>query len=241
MRFFGLGPQNDKKNVDVIHLTERNRSAVVEKVVSLLKRGGVVAVPTDTVYGLIADTLRPDAVRKVFRIKARSHAKALPVFVRDVAEARQYVFLERGLAPLLDSMWPGQTTVVLRKKPVMPDLVTGGSRTVGLRVPDHPFLKVLLECYPHPLTATSANLSGSEPASSAVDIQKIFRNHIPRPDLLIDAGKLPPSPSSTVLDMTNPKNPRILRMGAITKEQLDAILNQRRAGNKNDSSAVNGK
>lgn len=213
-------------NVDVIHLTERNQSAAVEKVASLLKRGGVAAVPTDTVYGLIADVMRPDAVRKVFRIKARSHTKALPVFVRDVAEARHYAFIERELMPLLDGMWPGQTTVVLRKKPDIPDLVTGGAKTVGLRVPDQPFLKALLDCYPHPLTATSANLSGSEPASSAVDIQKIFRRHIPRPDLLVDAGTLPPSSSSTVLDMTNPRNPRILRMGAITKEKLDEILKQ---------------
>lgn len=227
--------------MDIIHLTERNQSAAVEKVASLLKRGGVAAVPTDTVYGLIADVMRLDAVRKVFRIKARSHTKALPVFVRDITEARQYAFIERELLRFLEDMWPGPTTVVLRKKPAMPDLVTGGAKTVGLRVPEHPFLKALLECYPHPLTATSANLSGSEPASSAVDIQKIFRRHIPRPDLLVDAGTLPPSPSSTVLDMTNPKNPKILRMGAITKGQLDTILSQWHINNKESSGTISRK
>ncbi len=210
--------------MDVVHLTERNQNAVLEKVASLLKRGGVVAVPTDTVYGLMADVLRPAAVRKVFRIKARSHAKALPVFVRDIAMARRYAFVEQRLIPLLDELWPGQTTVVLSKREAMSDLVTGGAKTVGLRVPDYPFLAALLAVFPNPLTATSANLSGSEPAHSGVAVENTFRRHIPRPDLVVDAGALPPSRSSTVLDLTHPENPRILRMGAITKTELDKYL-----------------
>ena len=210
--------------MDVLHLTERNQAAIVERVASLLKRGGVVAVPTDTVYGLMADVLRLAAVRKVFRIKARSHAKALPVFVRDIAMARHYAYVEQSLAPILGELWPGQTTVVLRKREVMPDLVTGGSKTVGLRVPAYPFLTAVLAAFPNPLTATSANLSGSEPAHSGVAVQNTFRRHIPRPDLVVDAGGLPPSRSSTVLDLTHPENPKILRMGAISKTELDKYL-----------------
>lgn len=212
--------------MDVLHLTERNESAAVERVSSLLARGGVVAVPTDTVYGLVADVLSTAAVRKVFRIKARSHTKAMPVFVRDVEMARKFAFVERELVKILGGMWPGPTTVVLRKKPAMPDLVTGGSNTVGLRVPDYSFLTMLLTAFPNPLTATSANLSGSESAHSGVAVQNTFRRHIPQPDLLVDAGELPPSPPSTVLDLTRPENPKILRMGAITKEQLDEMLSQ---------------
>ena len=212
--------------MDVLRLGAKNQEAVVDRVASLLKRGGVIAAPTDTVYGLLADVTRPDAVAKVFRIKARSHTKALPVFVRDVVQARHYAFVERELIKLLEGMWPGQTTVVLRKKQAMPDAVTGGMKTVGLRVPDHHFMSLLLGRYPHPLTATSANLSGSEPTSSAADIQKIFRQHVPAPDLLVDGGILPPSPPSTVIDLTRSDNPRILRMGAITKEKLGEILSQ---------------
>lgn len=212
--------------MDVIHLTERNQEAVVERVSSLLRRGGVVAVPTDTVYGLVADVLQEAAVRKVFRIKKRSHLKALPVFVRDVAAARKYAYASARLERLLGELWPGQTTVVLKKKDAMPGLVTGGAKTVGLRLPDHPFLLALLAIYPNPLTATSANLSGSEPASSALEVQNAFRRHIPAPDLLVDGGMLPPSPPSTVLDLTNPQNPKILRMGTITKEKLDEFLKQ---------------
>lgn len=212
--------------MDVLHLTERNQAAVVERVASLLKRGGVVAVPTDTVYGLAADVTRADAVRKVFRIKARSHAKAVPVFVRDVEMAKRYAFVERELVKLLNEMWPGPTTVVLHKKPAMPDAITGGTKTVGLRIPGHPFVRALLERYPNPLTGTSANLSGSEPASSATAVQMTFRAHVPRPDLIVDGGPLPPSPPSTVVDLTRPDKPKILRMGAITKGKLDEFLKQ---------------
>ena len=176
--------------MEVVHLTERNQEAVVEKAASILRRGGVVAVPTDTVYGLAADALREVAVQKVFRSKRRAHTKAVPVFVRDIAMAREYAYVEARLSRLLEKFWPGQTTVVLRKKDAMPDLVTGGTPTVGLRVPDHPFLSWLLAAYPNPLTATSANLSGSEPASSAVDVQQTFRDHIPRPDLIVDGGRV---------------------------------------------------
>lgn len=212
--------------MEVLHLTERNHDLVVEWAASLLRRGGVVAVPTDTVYGLAADVLHEAAVRKVFRIKKRAHTKAVPVFVRDIAMAREYAYVEARLSRLLGKFWPGQTTVVLRKKDAMPDLVTGSTLTIGLRVPDHPFLSLLLARCPNPLTATSANLSGSEPASSAVDVQQTFRGHIPRPDLVVDGGSLPASPSSTVLDLTDPSNPKVLRMGAITKAKLDEFIKE---------------
>ena len=181
--------------MDVLHLTERNFEHAVERVAWLLKRGGVIAVPTDTVYGLIADIHRDDAVRKVFRIKARSHAKALPVFIRDIEMAEKYAYVERELMPQLGKFWPGPTTVVLEKRDVMSNLITGGAKTVGLRVPGHPFIRALLDCYPNPLTGTSANLSGSESARSGLDIQKMFQKRVPRPDMLVDVGILPPSPS----------------------------------------------
>lgn len=227
--------------MDVAHLTERNLDAVVGQVSSLLRRGGVAALPTDTVYGLAADVLNEAAVKKVFRIKARSHQKALPVFVRDIPMARRYAVIDARLWRLLDELWPGQATVVLRKRSAMPDSVSGGMRGVGLRVSEHPFLTALLNFYPNPLTATSANPSGSEPASSGAEVAATFRRHIPTPDLLVDAGALPPSPPSTVLDLTNPQNPRILRMGAITKEQLDTILSQWRIGSREGPDTISGK
>lgn len=212
--------------MDTLRLTEHNHREAAEAVAELLARGGVVAVPTDTVYGLIADVLLPVAVRKIFRIKARAHAKALPVFVRDIPMARQYASIDGKLWRVLEELWPGRTTAVLRKRLAMPDLVTGGARTVGLRIPAHPFLEQLLALYPHPLVGTSANLSGSEPAQSADEVRRTFRGNVPQPDLLVDGGVLPPSPPSTVWDLTRLENPKILRMGAITKEELDALLAQ---------------
>jgi L-threonylcarbamoyladenylate synthase len=218
--------------MQAISLTAENQGAVAEAVIAHLKRGGVVAVPTDTVYGLIADILDASAVTKVFRIKERSHLKALPVFVRDIPMARQYAHIDAKLWRLLEELWPGQTTAVLRKRPAMPDLVTGGEKTVALRIPDHPLLATILEHYPYPLTGTSANLSGNEPAQSADEVRQVLGARHPRPDLLVDAGQLPPSPPSTVLDLTSSSNPKILRMGAITKEKLDEYLAQWR-GQKN--------
>lgn len=211
-------------DMDTIALTAANEMEVVERVISLLKRGGVAAVPTDTVYGLLADVLSAPAVRKVFRMKARSHAKAVPVFVRDIPMARMYAHIDAKIWRMLDGLWPGQTTAVLAKKPSMPDLVTGGEKSVGMRVPDYRFLHALLERFPRPLTATSANRSGDEPASSGEAVRAAFRGMVPQPDLVVDAGALPPSPSSTVLDLTNPHNPKVLRMGAVTKEKLAEIF-----------------
>lgn len=210
--------------MEILHLTENNQDAVVAHVADLLKRGGVVAVPTDTVYGLIGDALRESSVKKIYRIKARSYQKALPVFVRDVAMAKQYGIIDAKVMKLLEELWPGQTTVVLRKKDAMPDVVTGGMKTVGFRIPDHAFIRALTEAYPHPLAETSANISGSEPAQSPSEVQNTFHHHIPEPDLLVDGGKIESTGPSTVLDLTTPSNPKILRMGAITKDELDKIL-----------------
>ncbi|OHA09006.1 MAG: threonylcarbamoyl-AMP synthase [Candidatus Sungbacteria bacterium RIFCSPLOWO2_01_FULL_60_25] len=210
--------------MNILHLTENNQSAVVDHVVNLLQRGGVVAVPTDTVYGLVADATRESAVKKIFRIKARSYQKALPVFVRDAAMAKHYAFIDAKVMKLLEELWPGKTTVVLRKKDAMPDGVTGGMKTVGFRISDHPFIRALTAAYPHPLAETSANLSGSEPAQSPSEVQNTFHRHIPEPDLLVDGGRIASAGPSTVLDLTMPSNPKILRMGAITKGELDKIL-----------------
>lgn len=210
--------------MDVLHLTGRNLDFVVQRTVSLLMRGGVVAAPTDTVYGLLSDALRESAVKKVFRIKARSHAKALPIFVRDIAMAKQYAYVEAKLANVLSELWPGPTTVVLRKRDRLPDVVTGGDPSVGIRIPDHPFMANVCAAFPNPLTGTSANLTGMEPARSATELQNTFKRAIPRPDLIIDGGELPPSPPSTVFDVTNPANPKILRMGATTREELMELL-----------------
>ncbi len=210
--------------MDVLHLTANNQDAVIQRVVSLIKRGGVVVLPTDTVYGLVGDCLRDAAVKKIFRIKARSHQKALPVFIRDFEMARHYAYIDAKLKSLVEEMWPGPTTLVFKKKETMPDLVTGAMKTVALRIPEYELVNQIAAGVGQPLVGTSANLSGNEPAQSAAEVQNTFIHHVPRPDAIVDGGRLPPSPPSTILDMTDPKNPKILRMGAITKEKLDEYL-----------------
>ncbi|RJQ35964.1 threonylcarbamoyl-AMP synthase [Candidatus Parcubacteria bacterium] len=212
--------------MDVLHLTERNIDAAADHAASLIKRGGIAAVPTDTVYGLVGDALRPSSVGKIYRIKARAFTKALPIFVRDIAMAQQYAYIERRLVPFLQEVWPGPTTIILRKKDALPDSLTGGTNTIGMRIPASPFIAALLARFDNPLAETSANISGSEPATTASEVQNTFMHHIPQPELVVDGGKIESEGPSAVLDLTRPDNPKILRMGSITKEKLDEMLAQ---------------
>lgn len=212
--------------METIRLTDKNIDAVIERVGDVLGRGGVVILPTDTVYGLAADVTNSGAIKKVFAIKRRSALKAFPLFVADIIAASHAAVIPVKVIAFLKNIWPGQTTVVFKKREAIPNAVTGGSKTVGLRVPDYLFLNRLLERYPHPLTATSANLSGLEPADSIGAMKTMFKDATYVPDLWIDVGVLAPSPPSTVIDLTDPEKPKILRMGAVTKEKLDEMLSQ---------------
>ena len=210
--------------MEVLHLTERNEAAVVEAAVQHLKRGAVLAIPTDTVYGLASDVRNEMGVKKVFEIKGRGENQALPVFVRDISMAERYAMFDERARSFLEHVWPGRVSVVLKKRSGIPDIVTAGQATVALRIPDHPFIEKLLQAYPNPITGTSANISGEPAASTATDVQISFRDRPSKPDLLIDGGVLPPSSSSTIIDFTNSANPRILRMGAVTKGELDEFF-----------------
>jgi L-threonylcarbamoyladenylate synthase len=210
--------------MNVLHLTDRNVSAIVDEVVRHLKRGAVLAIPTDTVYGLACDAMNEGAVKKLFAIKGRSMSSGLPVFVKDIAEAKRAAIFDERVESFLDEVWPGPMSVVLRKRSRIPDIITGGLSTVALRIPDHPFVLKLLEVYPHPITGTSANVSGHDALSTATDVQRDFNGRTKQPDVLVDGGELPPSRPSTIIDLTNPKNPRPLRMGAVSREELDEFI-----------------
>ena len=197
-------------------------SQVLIEAVQVIRVGGVVAVPTDTVYGLIADVSNPDAVRRIFAIKGRVPEKALPVFVRDIAMARRFAYISDAKAEFLEKMWPGQVTVVFQHKEKLPKVLTGGHTTLGMRMPKHPLLIALLEKLGVPLAETSANPSGKPAARSAARVKEYFRDAEHQPDLLIDGGETGRSPSA-VIDFTGIE-PLVLRSGATTKGQFDRLL-----------------
>ncbi len=196
---------------------------IIEAAARIIKRGGSIVFPTDTVYGLGVNALKPHSVERLFKIKKRPESKPVPIMIKDIEMAKQLAYVDKKTEKALNEVWPGQVTVILEKKPVVPDVLTAGRKTVGLRIPNHYFTQYLMENLDAPVTITTANFSGQSDITSSAEILEIFDKTYPRPDLILDAGELPPSPPSTVLDLTDSK-PKITRVGPITKKDLMEML-----------------
>lgn len=199
--------------MDVWKLNQDNTELIAQQAVDALYAGKVIACPTDTVYGLVADATNEEAVHKIFSIKGRESGKAIPIFVRDIEEAKELAFIESEQEKALQTYWPGKVTVLLKSKGRLPR-VTGTTETIGLRVPDYPLLELILKKAGVPLTGTSANLSSMPSLSSGADVLSQFKDREYTPDILIDAGKLPLSEPSSVVDLTGIAK-KILRQGAV--------------------------
>lgn len=206
----------------ILKLTEENYFGVFLETEKILRDGGVVATPTDTVYGLLARADNSRAVKKIFAIKERAENKPLPIFVKDIASARQYAYVSDTKAKFLEKVWPGKVTMVFHYKGKLVKELTGGQETIGLRVPDHSLLLNLLEKLDFPLAQTSANLAGKPPAKNAEDVKKYFAGQISQPDLVIDGGELKGDPS-VVIDFTRDK-PVVLRTGILNKSDFDQTM-----------------
>ena len=212
MRILKINLNNLKESIDAI-----------SEAVETIKNGGVVVYPTDTIYGLGVNALNPEAISRLFKIKRRPSEKAVPVIVNDVEMARKIAYIDYRKNETLKKIWPSPVTIILQKKDTVPDILTGTKDTIGIRIPDSKLARILVSSLGAPITATSANISGEEPS---LDIQKIidrFNQVNDKPDLILDAGILPPSEPSTVLDLSGQK-PKILRIGPVKKEQLLDIL-----------------
>jgi L-threonylcarbamoyladenylate synthase len=190
----------------------------VEAGVAVLKRGGIVAYPTDTVYGLGAAANNEDAVKRIYRVKKRSANMAFPLLLANISQIGDVAVNVPPLAWFLAAKFlPGALTIVLYRSNRVSDAVTGGSDKVGVRVPAHPVPIALIKGAGAPLIGTSANLSGQPSALSVEEVEKQISQGI---DLIIDGGRAPGGVESTVIDVTL-KSPLILRLGAISKEQLE--------------------
>jgi L-threonylcarbamoyladenylate synthase len=198
-------------------------SAVTERLVATLRRGGTAVFPTDTLYGLGCNALDSSAVARVFDIKHRSYVRALPMLVRDITWARELAYITPEQERVIEQFWPGKVTFVLPRRSLVPAVMCGGGQTVGIRAPDYPFLQAFLRHFGYPLTGTSANVIGSEPTSDAVHIASAFAATAPQPDVILDAGPLPDSLPSTVVDLSG-RIPRILRQGAVRADKILALL-----------------
>lgn len=204
-----------------IVLSEQAATAPVEAAAAI-GRGGVVAVPTDTVYGLVCDARNEDAIRRVFAMKERPQEKAFPVFAKDIATARQYAYISDAKAKFLGRVWPGAVIAVFHHKEKLPPALTGGKDTLGIRIPDHPFLSALLSRLDFPLAQTSANISDMPPAKSCEEVERYFTGKKDEPDMILDGGVVPGVPSA-VIDFTG-ASPLILRSGMVSKADIDRML-----------------
>jgi L-threonylcarbamoyladenylate synthase len=196
---------------------------VIAEAVEVLNSGGVVIYPTDTLYGLGVNALEPEAVEKIFAVKGRDFSKPLPVIVKNMVWADELVYISPRNQEILKKVWPGKFTAVLPKKNIIPEMVNAGASTLGVRIPDFVFIDKLLGKFGYPLTATSANISGEEPTNDIDRIVEIFSEREIKPDLVIDAGVLPPAEPSIIVDLTTDK-PKVLRVNPTTPQKLLELL-----------------
>jgi L-threonylcarbamoyladenylate synthase len=169
----------------------------LQQAADLLARGGLIAFPTETYYGLGVDPFNPEALQRLFAVKQRSTNKAVLVLVADPA-ARHLLAASTppGFATLMARFWPGPLTLVFPALPHISILLTGGTGTVGIRQSSHPLAARVVQQFGGPVTATSANRSAMAPATTAGEVEQVFGNEV---DLVLDGGTTPGGPGSTLV------------------------------------------
>lgn len=189
--------------------------------IRVLRAGGLVAVPTDTVYGLAVAMDAHGGLERLFEAKRRPAERAIAVLLADVEQAEAIANLTPVARALAEAFWPGGLTLVLAQRAdrPLPEALTGGRSTIGVRVPDHPAPRALAAAL-GPLPTSSANVSGEPEARDADEIERLFGGAV---ELILDGGPARGGPASTVVDMSGPE-PRVLRAGAIPAATIESRL-----------------
>ncbi len=182
-----------------------NFKEIILKTVGWLKQGKVIVCPTDTVYGLLADARNQSAVERLYVIKQRDFKKPVPIFVKDINQAKKIARLDRKKEKFLIENWPGKTTVVLKRKKKSFRLYGVDAKTIALRIPACQLVNSLLEKTGFPLTGTSANIAGQPASTKISQIRRQFAKQKFRPDIIIDVGNLKPARPSKIIDLTGPR------------------------------------
>jgi L-threonylcarbamoyladenylate synthase len=192
----------------------------IEQAALILKNGGLVAFPTETVYGLGASALNPKAVARVFEVKNRPSFDPFIVHIANVSDLEQLCARVSTKAyELIDAFWPGPLTLVLPKSEIIPDIVTAGNSTLAVRMPSHPIALELIKQSGLPIAAPSANPFSRLSPTTALHVESQIGSRI---DLIIDGGSCSIGVESTVLELG--KESVLLRPGAITIEELEAVI-----------------
>jgi L-threonylcarbamoyladenylate synthase len=199
----------------------------VEKGIAILRQGGIVAYPTDTVYGLGASMMSRLAVERTYQVKQRPPDMALPLLVADFSQIEALTETVPNVArELVRRFLPGALTIVLPASPSVPEIITAGGETVAVRIPAHPVPIALIEGIGAPLVGTSANVSGRPSPLTAVEVYEQLGDEV---DLIIDEGKPCPGTASTIVDATG-EVPVILREGDISREEIERVFKSNTTG-----------
>ena len=194
----------------------------IDKAIDILRKGGVVAYPTDTVYGLGTGIYNESGIKRVYAIKKRSSGVALPVLLADATQLRE---VARDLSPdawrLIKEFMPGGLTLIVYRSQAISDIITAGGNTVAIRIPDHPVPRALIKGIGMPIIGTSANISGKPTLISAEDVRSELGASV---DLVIDAEPSPNGKESTVVDVAG-EIPVVLREGAISRAEIANFIN----------------
>ena len=195
----------------------------LSRISELIAGGGVIAFRTDTFYGLGADPFNPDAVQRIRRLKGREAQQPILILVSDRAAVESFVSEPTATFELLaERFWPGPLTLIGQSTSLVPDEITAGTKTIGVRVPDDDKVRALVQTCGGALTATSANPSYQQPAKTAQEVFAYFGNAI---DLIVDGGTATTDQPSTVVDVSDLR-PRLIREGAIAWAAIQTELNR---------------
>lgn len=193
----------------------------IKIIAEILKKEGVMAYPTDTFYGLGADCFSKNAIRRIYQLKGRKPSKPLSIVISDIEMMREVAIeIPHVFGQIADKFWPGPLTIVLKASDKFPADFLGAGASIGIRLPDLPWLRKLVGETGIPITATSANISGEREVARIEEVRETFYGKV---DLIVDGGKTRGNLPSTVIDLTS-EDPKILREGAIPRSQLREYL-----------------
>ena len=188
----------------------------------IIRDGGLVAFPTETVYGLGANALNPEAVRKIYEAKGRPSDNPLILHVSSFDQASELVYMNDIGEKLIAKFWPGPLTLVLPAKEIVPLSTRGGLDTAAIRMPDNPVAQALIKTSGVPIAAPSANISGRP---SPTDFESVYNDMNGKIEMILDGGKVDVGIESTVIDVTNPERVLMLRPGGMPRELIEKTLN----------------
>ena len=227
----GVSRQQSPKNLSgflkqtIVHRisSEAPEPEFIQAAAAILRAGGLVAFPTETVYGLGADAINPVAAASVFEAKGRPADNPLIVHIAGIEQARELAVQVPDVAnTLVEKFWPGPLTLILKARDFVPRVVTGGLDTVAVRMPAHNVPRALIAALTHGMVGPSANLSGRPSPTSAQHVLEDFNGKI---DMILDAGPTTIGLESTVIDVTV-SPPAILRFGGVPKEEIEQAIGE---------------